>query len=112
MASMEKFAADYALKSPVWQEVVFVPIEDVTSNGSDISYFDDLLEAKKSHEKLMQQVEANIEKLDKCIRFAKEAEKEKRKGKRHPKTTTPSRPSAIGRQTKTTTPTRRRRVIA
>lgn len=110
LASMRKAAADYGNKCPEWQDAVFEPTEDVTSNGSDISYFDDLLETKKSHEELKLQVEANIQKLDKCIRFAEEARDQVRKAKRHPKTTTPSRPIATGKPTKTKATEGRRRV--
>lgn len=111
LASMRKTAADYGEKCAVWQETVFEPIKDIASNGVEIECFDDLVATKRSHEELKQQVEHTIEKIDECIRFAEAARDRVRKAKRHPKTTTPSRPRATGKPTKTKVTVGRRRVV-
>ena len=112
MASMQRSAADYTEKCSIWKDAVFEPIEEITSNGEEFSHLDDLIETKESHEELKKQVEANIERLAKCIRFAEQARDEAQKAKRHPKTTTPSRPSATAKPRKKVAMTGRRRAHA
>lgn len=111
LAAMQKFAADYLEKSTIWNDVVFEPIEDVISNERDTSHLEELIATKTSHQAVRQHVEANIKKLEKCIECARQAQEEKQKVKRHPKTTTPSRQRATGKPSKTQAPARRKRVV-
>ncbi len=102
--AMQRIAESYVEKCTVWREVVFDVIEEAITTERDITHLEAMRETKKSQELIKERVEQNIERLDKCIRFANEVREETRKANHLPKDPTPARPSVTKRRAKTRTP--------